>query len=481
MASGCAQLAGIDVTTQAEEPELSSLTLDRLSIGANLVTEPLDLTGLTAFYLIPNPDAPDGFDRIEAMADATTPNKWVAEVGEGTPPILFTVPDYPEATSRIWALPYKDLRGLFAVYEHPDPIMAPDPATLTVQAALPTPFAATESFQLLVVGTWNARGFSGAMEIPTVGDTAFGPVTFAYTTTSRQTNRPYEKITTADSALLLRYVGARLTGVMEGTPFDQTGSDTISGTMGAVAATETLTATLNNTSVGMRYTPLRPAMPAPSMSWALVAAPGYASANLNGPRLNSAAVLAADPSTINVPYGNPFVAKGWQTAFAWSTSSSRTYTPAGAVGPATLSAGLSQYVTPTADMVLDLPASLPELITLGAQPLSTDGIAIDKPIKALPASFVVPPSPANTLFQLAIYQLVPNAAATALEHKHLLTMTSDTPEFLVPPEFFQSGNAYTLRASTIAGGYPELTSGNLQNIQLPIAIGFMDSGVVTVN
>jgi hypothetical protein len=268
---------------------------------------------------------------------------------------------------------------------------------------------------------------------------------------------------------------------MEGTPFDQTGTDTVAGTMSAVSATETLSATLNNMTVAARYTPLRPAMPAPSMAWAVVAAPGFATANLLGPRLNSGTVLAADPSTITAQYGNPFIAKGWQTALQWSTSSSRPFTPAGAVGPATLSAGLTQYAVPSPGMTLDLPAGLPELITLDEQPLSTDGVAIDKPIKALSASFIVPPTPTNTLFVLTVYELVPNAAGTALEHKSLVSITSDTPEFLVPPEFFQSGKAYTLRAQTLAGGFPALVMGDLSMRDLPFATGYMDSGVITVN
>ena len=480
-ASGCAQLAGIEITTEADEPERASLVLSRTSIGATLTTAPLDLTGLSASYLIANPDAPDGFDRIAATVDLMETNRWVAEIGEGTPPVMFTLPDYPEPVPRIWALPHRDLRGTFFVYEHPNPQPAIDPATLTVQATLPTPYAATESFQLLIVGTWNARAFTGPMEVPVVGATAFGPVPFAYATTSRQTGRPFEAITTADSTLLLRYVGTRLTGVMEGTPFDQTGTDTVMGTMSAVAATETLTATLNNTTVAARYTPLRPAMPAPTMSWSLIAATGFASANINGPRLNSNTVLAADPSGISVPYGNPFVAKGWQTTFTWVTSSTRQFTPPGAPGPANLAAGLQQHATPAADMVLDLPAGLPELITLDQVPLSTDGVPMAKPIKALAASFVVPPTPPSTLFQLSLFELVPNAAGNGLDRKLVLTMMGDTPEFLVPPEFFQSGRAYTLRAQTIAGGFPALASGDVEMRALPFATGYMDSGVVVVN
>jgi hypothetical protein len=482
LASGCAQIAGIDITSQADEPEVSSLELYRTSIGAALTTTPLDLTSLNATYLVANPDAADGFDRITATIDPMTPNKWIATVADGTtPPIMFTLPDYPEPVPRIYALPYSDLLATFRVYEHPNPQPAIDPATLTVQATLPTPYAATESFQLLVVGTWNSRGFSGTMEVPVVGATAFGPVPFAYTTTQRQTNRPYEAITTADSTLLLRYVGTRLTGVMEGTPFDQTGTDTVTGTMSAVAATETLSATLNNMTVAARYTPLRPAMPAPTMSWSLVAAPGFASANLNGPRLNSDTILAADPSAISIPYGNPFAAKGWQTAFAWSTGSSRQYTPPGAPGPATLTAGLSQYATPSPDMTLDLPAGLPELIELDETPLSSDGVTIPKPIKALTASFTVPPAPMNTLYQLILYELVVNGAGTGLDHKHVLSITSDVAEFLIPPEFFQSGRFYTLRAQTLAGGHPGLAEGDLQMRALPFATGYMDSGVVVVN
>ncbi len=482
-ASGCAQIAGIDITTQADEPAMASLELYRMSIGATLTTAPLDLTNLTATYLVANPDAADGLDRIPAIVDPKGTNRWIAEVPDGTsPPVMFTLPDYPEPRTRIWSLPTPTLRGAFGIYEHPNPQPAIDPATLTVQATLPTPYAATESFQLLVVGTWNARSFTGATEIPDVGANAFGPVSFAYTTTTRQTNRPFEAITTADSTLLLRYVGTRLTGVMEGTPFDQTSMDTVSGTMSAVAATETLTATLNNMTVAARYTPLRPAMPAPTMSWSLVAAPGFASASLNGPRLNSASVLAADPSEISVSYGNPFVAKGWQTAFSWTTGSTRQYTPPGAPGPITLNAGLSQYVMPSGDMTMVLPAGLPELIQLDEQPLSTDGIMIDKPIKALKASFTVPPSPANTLYQMTLYELVPNAAGTGLEHKNVLSMTSaSSDDFLIPAAFFESGKYYTLRAQTIAGGYPNLAEGDLQTRELPMATGYMDSGVVVVN
>lgn len=478
--SGCAQLAGIDVTTQAPDPEIATLTLDRVSIGATLVSRPLDLAGLTATYLLPNPDAPDGFDRITATVDPMVPNKWVAEVGDTSPSVMFTMPDYPEPITRILALPNRDLLSAFYVLEHPNPTPAIDPATLSVQATLPTPYAATDSFQLLVVGTWNARSFTGAMELPAVGATTFGPVSFAYTTTSRQTGRPYEAITTADSTLLLRYMTGRLTGVMEGTPFDQTGTDSVTGTMSTVAATETLSATLNNTTVAARYNPVRPAMPAPTMAWTLAAAPGAALTSMNGPRLNSDTVLAADPSTISAPYGNPFVAKGWQTVLLWSTASTRMFTPPSGL-PAALSAGIQQYAAPSPGMTLDLPAGLPELITLGQLPLSSDGLTIDKPIKAISASFVVPPAPANTLYQLTVFELVPNAASTALDHKTMLTILADKPEFLVPPEFFQSGKSYTLRAQTFAGGFPKLADGDLVTRELPLATGYMDSGVVTVN
>lgn len=477
-ATGCAQLAGIDETTGPVPPERVSLRLDRYSIGATIVNVPIDITGLPATYLIANPDAADGLDRVtaEAVPDDFT---WSAEIREGAPPILFTVPDYPAPTQRIWDFASRNLVGLFGRMEHPTPTPAPANATLTVEAPLPTPYAATESFSFFSVGTWNTRPFTG-MEVPAVDATQFGPVTFPFEETAKLTGRPHEKITIADSVLLLRYVGSRLTGVMEAPPFDQTGMDMVTGTMLPVGTSETLTAQLDITAVPARYAPLRPAMGNIAMQWVLVAAPGFAVANMSGPGLESAVVTMLDTGMLSVPYENPFAAKGWPATMQWGTSASRAFTVAGAPGPVNLSAGLYQIVAPTPMMTLDLPAGLPELITLDSLALSTDGVMIPRPTKALTASFVANAT-TTTLYQMQVYELVPNRAGTGLEHKLVLGASATSNQFIFPPETFEPGKSYTLRAITVSGGYPRLGDGDLTVRALPVAVGYMDSGVFTVS
>ena len=60
----------------------------------------------------------------------------------------------------------------------------------------------------------------------------------AFTPTLR---RPAARITAADVVLFLRYIGGRLTGVLQATQFDQTdGTDPVTGTMVAVAHDKTL-------------------------------------------------------------------------------------------------------------------------------------------------------------------------------------------------------------------------------------------------
>ena len=477
-ATGCAQLAGIDETTGLVPPERVSLRLTRRSIGATIVDAPLDVSNLSATFLVANADAPEGFDRVpaEAFPDAFT---WSAEIPEGTPSILFNAPDYPVPIQRVWNLANRNLEGLYGVMEHPSPTPAPANAMLTVQAALLTPYDATESFSLLSIGTWNTRPFTDVTEVPAVGATQFGPVTFPFTSTSKLTNRPHEKITTADAVLLLRYVGTRLTGVMEAPPFDQTGDDMLIGSMIDVGTGQTLTAQLDNTTVSPRYAPLRPAMGNIQMGWLVVAAPGFETANMSGPALLSGVVTAMDPATLSVSFDNPFVAKGWPTTMQWGTSASRTFTPAGAPGPATLSAGLYQIVAPTPMMTLDLPAGLPELISLDSQTLSSDGVMIPRPTKALTASFLTGPA-TITLYQMQLYELVPNMAGTALDYKVVFAVTATTNQFIFPPEAFEPGKSYTLRAIAVNGGYPSVADGDLTVRTLPLAVGYMDSGVFTV-
>jgi len=476
VATGCAQLAGIDETSGLVPPDRVSLQVDRVSIGASVVRAPQELSAQTASFLVPDDAAPEGFTRVPA--ELTDVGLWTAEVPAGTPAVQFDLPDFPAPLQRVWQFETRNHKAVFGVYEHPSPQPAPAGAMLTVTATLPTAYVTGQSFQFASVGTWNARGFTGA-ELPLVdtGVTTLGPVTFAFTSTSKQTTRDHEKITARDAVLVLRYAAGRLTGVMEAAPFEQTGDDMISGAMTAVPAAEMVSADLQPMLVAGRYMPLRPAMGAPAMAWNLTAAPGVDHAAFRGIQLHSAPVTAAD-LPLSVAYGNPFVAKGWRSVFLWSTSASRTVTPLGQTLPVTLRAELYTYIEPTPTLVLDLPAGLPELITINGVSLSSDGLTIPKPTQQAKVSFVA--TGMGTVFQVQLFELAPNMANTALEYRFVIDATGPTKELSLPPEVFVPGKLYTLRAITHASSFPNFADGDLSVRSLPVSTGFHDSGVFMV-
>jgi hypothetical protein len=473
--TGCAQLAGIDETTGLIPPDQVSLSFERISVGATVERSAQDLTGYTATYLIVDPAAPEGLTKV--FAQQSSFDTWAAKIPEGTPPIMFNLPDYPRSIPRLWAFPNRNIKGLYGVMEHPHPTPAPDGAMLTVQAGLDTPYAAGEALSLYNIGTWAIRGFA-AGELPAVGATLLGPVTFPYASMGSVTGRPLEKITTADAPLLLRHVGNDLTGFVSATPFDQSGTDMITGAMMPNPHDQMLDVKLDPASVAARYAPARPAVANIAMSWGLNAAPGYEIANTNGPTLQSAGVLATDTGMLAVPYGNPFVDKGWKTTFTWATSASRAFTPAGQTLPVTLSASIVQVVDPTAGLVLDLPASLPEAITIDGKPLSTDGVTIVKPTRAASISFIV--GKPCTVANMQLFDLVPDMANTALEYHHVLAQTGTTTQFFIPAELLEVDHHYTLRSQCVVGGYPTLAAGDLTHRELPYAYASYDSGVFTV-
>jgi hypothetical protein len=82
---------------------------------------------------------------------------------------------------------------------------------------------------------------------------------------------------------------------------------------------------------------------------------------------------------------------------------------------------------------------------------------------------------------MQVFELVPNAVGTALEHRLVIGASATRNQFTFPPETFEAGKFYTLRAITVNGGYPRLADGDLTVRTLPVAVGYMDSGVFTVS
>ncbi|HEU0031070.1 MAG TPA: hypothetical protein VFQ53_10595 [Kofleriaceae bacterium] len=468
--TGCAQLAGIDETSGTGRAGVS-LSFERVSVGASVSRAPLDLTGRTATFLVPDAADPTGLARVAATQDGV--DRWTAEIFDATPSVVFDLPDFPDPLTRMLAFDSRDLLGDFVVLEHPNATPAPDAASLTVQVALDTPYNG-EGLQIFTLGSWNQRG----LEAPVLGAGAIGPLTFAMTSMTSLTGRPHEAITSADSVVVLRYIGNQLNGALEATPFDQTGNDMITGTINPVPADRMLDIRVNQAQAVTRYSTARPAVTNISFSWALRAAPG---ADLNvdlGPLLN-AATVGTDPQTITAMYGNPFAAK-WKTILTWSTSASRSVVPTGQTLPIGLSAQMFQReVEPGAGAMLDLPAGFPQLITIGTTPLSADNTTIPVPTSAVEVSFVTD-RPTNTFYQAQLFEIVPNADATALVLKPVVFASAAEPKFVFPPELFQPGKTYTIRAVSVVGGFPNAAAGDLRTRAMPFALSLLDSGVFQV-
>ena len=468
MLCGCAQLFGLDETTRGTPPS-TSLSLQRVSVGARIVYAPQDLAGSMGTYLVADDASPGGLSRVPA-AQAEL-GRWTAPLTAAAP-ILFDLPDYPKPLQRIFDFPEAEVKGLYGVMEHPSPQPAPAGATITVNATLDAAYTGTERFELYVVGTWN----SIALNAPAVN--TLGPIvqTFAATAMSNTiTGRPHERITSQDGAVVLRYDNLNiLRGAFKAAPFDQTGTDTITGTMTSVAA-QPFTFAIDQADVMRRYSMVRPPVGNLTMSWSVRAAPGAQLNNDNGPLL--AAGAPTDATSVKSQAGNPF-APDWPSTALWSTQATRIYTPPSAGLPVTLVANMSERALLADGLQMKLPAAIPSRITLVGTVLENDGVTIAKPTRAVEVSFAADAS--TTLYQLQLFKLVPNMAGTALQLEHKVGANAAAPRFLLPPELFEPGSLYTLRAIAVAGGFPGLGAGDLTQRTIPCSVSFVDSGVFTV-
>jgi hypothetical protein len=463
---GCAQLFGLDETSGG--PQAASLTIQRTSIGSRVVYAPQDLSGSMATYLVRDEADPTGLVRVPAVQ--AEPGTWVAPI-TAPAPILFDLPDYPAPILRIFDFPRAAVKGLFGVLEHPSPQPAPDGATITVNATLDAAYTGAERFELFTLGSWNRI----ALAAPAVGALALAQ-TFAFTSMTSLTGRtPHERITTDDAAVVLRYVGNELRGAFKAPPFEQTGADTITGTMTAVAIAP-FTVAIDQMDAMRRYGTARPLVGTPTMTWTLHAAPGAQLNNDQGPLL--AAGAPTDLTTISSQAGNPF-APDWPSTLLWNTFATRTYTPPAAGLPVTLTAGMHERAILAPGLQMRLPAGLPAQIALDGTVLDMDGVRIARPARAVEVTFETDAA-ANTLYQLQLFRLVPNAGNTALQYEQKLGANAAEPRFLLPPELFEAGALYTMRAVAVQGGFPAIAEGDLTQRTIPIALSFLDSGVFEV-
>jgi hypothetical protein len=494
-AIGCAQLAGIENTVGPGD----SIAVTRLSIGSKIVLTPVDPAEVTATYFVASRD-PSGYDRVSPVPDPSH-GRLTTQL-RAPAPVEFTLAHDAAPIPRLFAFPGPQLSVLYGVLEHPNPQPAPMGATLAVNATLDAPIVAGQSFQVYVVGAWLQRVFSAIEAAP--GAMQVTAPMLSFTAANSVSGRPQvDQITTDDAFLILRYVGPSLTGVAEAMPFTQDMAGAVTTPMFPAPMMPVapampplmFNAGVSPAAIAERYRTVQPAVavpPAVQISWSLVAAPGYAVVSNAGPVLQSG-TLAMTDNGVTLTYANPFATRGWNTIFTLATAVPRVYmAPIGPMGtsvPVTLFAGMNQFLEPppaTPDPVpLELPAGLPQVITIGNTVLATDNAFIKQSSQFFNVSFTVdaPSSAADQgprSYNLQLFDLVLDPTMMAVDRVLVFAAAGKDPAFALPPELFQVGHIYTLRALSTLGGALGTEQGDFRNPQLPLAQAYLDSGTFTV-
>jgi hypothetical protein len=465
--AGCAQIAGISNTT-AQGP--ATLEIQRASVGATVTMTPLDLSLDPPTFLVPDPTATCGM--ALAIASPAAPATWSVQA-DGTPASLYTAPD---GTIYELAFASRAQRDVFWAYEHPNPTPPGASSQLAMNVMLPSPYAAMQTFSLEAIGPWASHPLATA-ELPIIGGAAIA-TTIAYSAFTKSAPGQSARITKQDVVLLLRHTGADLTGVWQADSFDQTdATDTLGGPAAMTAVTDdhTFDATISPTAIASRYAALRPAVGTPTLSWAVYAGAGYSVGTFPGVTLNSGPVAMTD-TTVASGFPMPFAALGWRPALLYIASASRPFTLAGA--PTSLNAFAYTFADPASGMTLDLPAGMPDLISLAGAPLNVDGmtVVID-PTKGV-AVDIVPDAAVNTLYQIQIDELVSDGVT--VKRKPVANVRGPDKNFVLPPWYFLVNHTYKITASCIVGGYPNAATGDLATFALPMSVGQLDSAVFTV-
>ena len=463
--AGCAQLFGIDDTTGGGGSG-ATLQIERVSIGAGVVKTPQDLSMETATFYVPDMTSP--MTLVPTPGVLTAMDTWTGDVA-GVPIVEFSLPDLPMRLQHLWELPTAQVQGSFHAYEHPNAQPPPTAATEMLNVMLPSPYAGTETFDVQAIGAWTHHVLGGA-ELPALMAGAI-TTTVPYSAFSPMTASPPAKITAADSVLVLRYGGAQLNGVYQ-TSFDQSDTmDTIAGTMVAVTADHTLQAAIAPNTIASRYTPARPAVAGLGAAYSISAAPGAAEGSTLGPQLMAAGIAPTD-TMVMTSYGNPFESLGWQAMITVATSEHRAYTTTDGK-MLTLAATLSEVASAASPGALDLRAPMPEQVNVDDNQLVTDGAVVMIDVGAPHTiTMLTENKPAN------LYTIVLTDVTASMV---VFTGVATQPKFSVPPLAFQPQHTYVATVGTIAGDYPNASSGDLRSHALPFSVATFDGGVFTVN
>jgi hypothetical protein len=460
---GCAQILGIENTTGGGT---ASLELAHVSIGASVISQPQTLGTAPSFII-------DDAAGVRSVAGMTGGDGHWTSPTLGATQVLYTAPDVPAPFQHAIALTVPDVTAQVVVFEHTNPQPAPA-STITLAVQLPTPYAAGESFQVIAVGAWMQHALAGS-ELPLSGQTALAS-TVPFDSFVAMSASPRARIQSSDAVVVARYSAAGLTGAFVAPPFDQSDSaDTLTGVMMAPPADTMVSGAIDPNTVATRFLGLQPAMPPPTLSWRVDAAPGYSAGGFLGVPLLTRTIGATDTMAMAM-FANPFAAGlGWRSALSYTATSSRALTLGGAM--VALGASLSMVVDPGSNLTLDLPAGLPTAISLGATALVTDGMTVSAD-PAQRADVRITTDKPCTWYraQLVEYTVVAGSAMAS----PIVETAGPSATVTLPVDVMKRGHTYALIGTCIQGGLTGATSGDLQTFALPVAIGQATSAVFTL-
>lgn len=453
--------------------------ITRVAIGATVVNEPLDLTGAMATYLISDPLEVGGFRKVQASITPGQPNQWQAAIDPDVEAqLLYSFPDDPIVHHS--ALPQRSQRLLYSYLGTVTREDVPLDASFTFNIALDRAYAAADALSWYSLGAWTARAFVPG-ELPAVGAVRFQPpLEFPFTSSTSLGGRPHQRLQATDAMLFLRYNAGKLSGYAAAPPFQMSGGpNPITGTLTAVAQTESLAASFDTTTTTARLANVRPANPTVQPVWFIVAAPAGSLGFTGGPTLASAGIA---PNTGVVPvvasYGNPFGDRGWTPTLIWRVLASRVYQPAGMPAIALSSAFITTQPVPTDNSPLGAPSCLPTSVVVQGATLLTDGLTVtlDR-TKPVAVSFIADNTDADA-YVISLLEIVVNGTVASLQTR--FESISNKTTWSLPADLFVAGKTYVVRAECSRGGIPGITLGDLVGREATRHSGYMDSGAFTV-
>lgn len=476
--TGCAQIAGIDETSgPTVTTDTASISVQRVSIGSTVVKAPQDMSAQSGTFYD---------DSAGALAPVpgtfVAPNTFTAELG-GTPPATITVPmEDTSVTRRMYATPSAMQQVSLNVLERPGAEPALANSVVDFAFTAPSTYTTGESFAFLAVGAWSQIAIN---EVPAVDTTStIDPAPIPYSSFMSAVGRDLVRITSADVALVLRYTGATLSGVLQ-TQLDQTdATDAITGTMTAVAATNTLQATIAGPTWQTRFNAVRPNLGGESVNWRLTAAPGWSVGDPTGVRLSNGIVDPAATTLGPFMFGNPFESLDWKSVLVFSASAVRNATITSEDGtmsaPAGLQSSLTSFLDPATTTDISLPAGLAITITANGTALTTDNQTVALDVSAPVEIGATLDRTSNTLYGLGVIEIALDPSIPALTRTSVLDVMSTSPTFRLPADTFQVGKQYYLQYRAYAGGYDAAATGDLTKLTLPYTTGIVESAVFEV-